>query len=509
MAKRGRGRIIGPALVMLIVAAGLPLAPAAPLPGGALPATLPLGGLDGVDPLRHLPSAACGLVGAGLTGRCERWSASHPGGTAGAAAHGVAASPDGSRVYVTARAAGEGSRNGASDILTLAYDTTDGRLLWTSRYEGPGQGEDAPAGILAAPRADIVLVAGTSWGGSTGFDWVVLALHGSTGEVLWVARETGPAGSSDAAFGMDLDPTGSRLFVAGWREGGRNPFDLDYQVVAYDTATGSRMWSATFNGPDDGGDVALALAVSSDGARVYVTGESWKDGSAEDIVTLSLDASTGHEAWAARHATPGWDRAIRIAADPSGGTVVVAGGIAGPSFDAVVLAYDASTGALRWSATYAGPGGGYDFASALGFHPGGTEIYVASTSTGILSRWDFLVTAHELDSGSVLWRSRSDGRLGDDAAQALGVGHDGACVYITGRSDGPQVHADFLTIAYDSASGEERWRARHGGSIHGPASAKALTLLPQRNALVVSGTASSLQGSASIVTAAYDAPCSR
>jgi hypothetical protein len=49
---------------------------------------------------------------------------------------------------------------------------------------------------------------------------------------------------------------------------------IDYGTIAYDTATGARLWTRRYNGPGNGFDGPLGLACSPDGATAIVTGQS-------------------------------------------------------------------------------------------------------------------------------------------------------------------------------------------------------------------------------------------
>jgi DNA-binding beta-propeller fold protein YncE len=97
----------------------------------------------------------------------------------------------------------------------------------------------------------------------------------SPGSELWVKRYNGPASSFDGARAVAVSPDGSRVFVTGASDGSPDTAN-DYATIAYDAATGSRLWLARFNGSAaDLNDAARAIAVSPDGSTVFVTGESY------------------------------------------------------------------------------------------------------------------------------------------------------------------------------------------------------------------------------------------
>jgi hypothetical protein len=48
----------------------------------------------------------------------------------------------------------------------------------------------------------------------------------------------------------------------------------DYLTIAYNAATGARLWVERYNGPPNGDDAARSLAVSPSAGPVYVTGYS-------------------------------------------------------------------------------------------------------------------------------------------------------------------------------------------------------------------------------------------
>jgi hypothetical protein len=82
-------------------------------------------------------------------------------------------------------------------------------------------------------------------------------------------------------------PDGSKVFVTG---GSRGPYVAGvlpgYATLAYDAATGSRLWLARYTTPH-GAALAFALAVSPEGSKVFVTGI---DGG---YATVAYDTATG------------------------------------------------------------------------------------------------------------------------------------------------------------------------------------------------------------------------
>src|SRR5207248_1383104 len=104
-------------------------------------------------------------------------------------------------------------------------------------------------------------------------------------------------------------PDGSKVFVTG--ESGSGGGVTDAETIAYDTSTGTALWKQRYDGPASGSDDGVALQVSPDGTRVFVTGDSEGVGSGDDYVTVAYDTVTGHQGWAARYDGPasGFDAA--------------------------------------------------------------------------------------------------------------------------------------------------------------------------------------------------------
>jgi WD40 repeat protein len=226
------------------------------------------------------------------------------------------------------------------------------------------------------------------------------AAFATPGSQLWANRYNGPANSDDTATALGVSPDGSTVFVTGYSPGTTTSWD--YATVAYNAATGSKVWAKRYNGPASSTDRAIALGVSPDGSTVFVTGSSYAGAAdAYDYATVAYNASTGSKVWAKRYNDPvnkGNEIARALGVSPDGSTVFVTGGTYGEftqsSYDYATVAYNASTGAKVWSKRYNGPGNGDDLAAALRVSPDGSTVFVTGHSSGSTTSADYATVAY-------------------------------------------------------------------------------------------------------------------
>jgi outer membrane protein assembly factor BamB len=202
--------------------------------------------------------------------------------------------------------------------------------------------------------------------------------------------------SGDFARAAAAGPGGATVFVTGGAGG-------DYVTVAYNAATGAQRWASRYNGPASGDDEAGSLAVSPDGAAVFVTGTSQGD-----YATVAYNAATGAQLWASRYSGPSNDSADSVAVSPDGATVFVTGTsrAATSGLDYATVAYNAATGARRWASRYNAPAHRDDAASSLAVSPGGATVFVTGTSRGRTSGQDYATLAYNAATGAQRWASR-------------------------------------------------------------------------------------------------------
>lgn len=266
------------------------------------------------------------------------------------------------------------SETGLSDYYTIKYDT-NGQTLWSMRYDS---GDDSPqiAQVLTIDALDNVYVSGGGCAGllCTDFDYQTVK-YDAAGVEQWVATYAGPGGNEDMVYGIAVDAAGT-VYVTGRSFGESGTFDYATTQIHAD---GSDGWARRYSTPGSGEDQATALAIDAAG-DVYVTGYSaLTDESTYDVVTIKYAGSDGTELWFDRYDGPnqGHDIALALALDADGLPVVT-----GQSEeDYLTLKYD-NAGDPLWVRTFAGPEGTTDTARALVVDSQGRVTITGHLGTG-------------------------------------------------------------------------------------------------------------------------------
>jgi DNA-binding beta-propeller fold protein YncE len=214
---------------------------------------------------------------------------------------------------------------GAEGSVLTAAMAAGGSQLWAKRYDGPASQLDQATAVAVDPKGGRVFVTGYDFGTTTGWDYATVAYNASTGAMLWVKHYNGPGVGHDEAFAIAVAPDGSRVYVTGF---GYSVTTLnDYTTIAYDASTGAKLWVKRYAGPANSEDEARAIGVSPDGSTVFVAGRSFTENEPSDYVTVAYRASDGSPLWTRRYNGPGdsGDEVAGLAVSPDGATVFVAG----------------------------------------------------------------------------------------------------------------------------------------------------------------------------------------
>jgi len=117
---------------------------------------------------------------------------------------------------------------------------------------------------------------------------------------------------------------------------------------------------------------------------------------------------------------------------------------------ALVVAYDAATGELRWSSRYDGPAGCNDYANdyANAVAAGTGAVYVTGASEAPGTRLDVATVSYDAATGEELCVARYDGPAGGgDLGRAVALGPDGS-IYVAGETTSRRGYHDYVTIRY-------------------------------------------------------------
>ena len=242
-------------------------------------------------------------------------------------------------VYVTGNSL---NSNGNYDIATIKYNSF-GQLQWVKRYNGFSNGLDVACG-LETDAAGNVYVGGTSDSAGTLYNYLVIK-YSSNGNILWTNRYNGPGNDGDWAKAMVLDDS-ENVYVTGWSVG--NGTNTDYATVKYNTS-GVKQWAARWDDPASSFDYAYDIAVDGN-ENVYITGVSQGMGTDNDYTTVKYN-SLGEQQWAVPYngQSNGSDVAYHVTLDYLGNVYVA--GYSNNNTEYATIKYNGE-GILQWNESY-------------------------------------------------------------------------------------------------------------------------------------------------------------
>jgi outer membrane protein assembly factor BamB len=217
---------------------------------------------------------------------------------------------------------------------------------------------------------------------------------------------------------------------------------------------GNRLWQVKFDG--GAGRIAQgdSVTASPDGSTVYVSGLSAaaKTLGNGQVVTVAYNAATGAVRWTAVYkSTAHHPRGYTFTAvSPDSSTLFVSGkGVKIPSTGYQTVAFNTATGAQLWQAHTSGDGQ----AESVAVSPDGSAVYV----TGDLKLNVAETVAYNAATGAREWTTTYAGpKKTNPYARQVAVSPDGSTVYTLAEGI-VAGHEAYLVLAYDATSGAQLW----------------------------------------------------
>jgi hypothetical protein len=429
------------------------------------------------------PALAAGASGGGT----QSWGRSYEVGTP-ATSFDVGVSPDGQTVFTTGQT-GERPRHS----VTMAYDASSGAQKWLDTYRSSSNDKQYDGAVRLAVSPDgskVFITAQSSCGGCSGpgFNGVsTVAYDAATGDRLWVSRYA----ADGAAYSLEASPDGSKVFAQVQRAGGEAS-----ATIAYDASNGDTLWVIEST---DAPVYWEGLAVSPDGSTVYIAGTSQTSDAlcwsyAGGYHVGAYNASDGSLRWSSSYRVKGnfnCGIATSVAASPDGSKVFVTG-YGGHESDssAETVGLDSSNGDQMWSTRTNAVQGGGDGVTHLAVSPDSSKVFVTGRSCLFYPCPDqpFATAAYDSLSGTELWMSEyhSGGR---NYANDIAVSSDGSEVLVTGQETMPCYSTCTVSsinaplISYDPSTGDELWATSYPEN-----SAFALAVNPNGSSVYLAGT---------------------
>jgi hypothetical protein len=363
---------------------------------------------------------------------------------------------DGSgNVYVAGYA---GKHHGSPDAFAMKRNP-QGDTLWTYYYDSGANNEDYATDMVIDNSGNVYITGNST--GSSYFDECITIKISSSGTPLWERRYSPGGNLQSYGNAIAVDVSGN-VYVAGYTDptSGSN----DWLVLKYNSS-GVLQWVDVLNGPGNGEDAALDIAIATNG-NPTVCG-----------YTYSLNASGGINAFVKQYTpsngtawTDTWTNPLFIGADKlygigfvSGGDLLVGGetkNSTGSNMDSFAMRYD-QNGSRTWVTIYEDVTTTQDeYLRKVTLDLSGNVFF-----TGTDFQDGYVTCIHH--DGAMGWRKKWKGPItgGSDVFHSITTDVAGN-VYVTGRGvyQGPDYYGNGgltnMIIAKYSPSGDSLWTYR-------------------------------------------------
>jgi hypothetical protein len=341
--------------------------------------------------------------------------------------------------------------NGGSECVTIKYNA-EGNIVWVNKFIN--YGDKVSCGhTIVKDQENNIYVAGYS-GTDEARDLLLLKIN-SEGQTIWSRTLDGNSINSD--YNDMLTIFKENLYICGGAILNSANF-LDYVLQKYDL-NGNLIWQRSYNGNLNGFDVARSVFADRN-ENIYITGYTENQNTKLDITTIKYN-SDGDEIWVRdfNGSGDGYDWPNHVLVDKFDNVYVEGGSqnvrqtndecmaeLGKCMNDATLIKYLPS-GAIDWVRTYNGPDNMYDCLQGMTLDQE-NNVYVAGRSHNeVAGNNDDIITMKFNTRGDMLWLMKyNSGPSKNDYGNAIVLDNMGN-VYSSGWSNG-RGNIDFIMIKY-------------------------------------------------------------
>lgn len=318
----------------------------------------------------------------------------------------------------------------------------------------------------AAPELGLILLGGQT-GGASRFspeaDATVWAIEAATGAIAWTTRLDVIPDRWDEIFDVAYAPETGLVAVTGHQNTETAADDVLAAVL--DARTGQVLWADHRPIVDGAREAGVAVEFGLDGERLFVAANGWIDGE-NNVLTVAFDAHSGATRWSRLVEASDDPCTGCLAVGPTGRVLVAADGLA-----PIVVGLRGEDGIVLYVAQAGSKLSGLSDPGGLSLHPNGSLAIVVGEWIGISG--PMYAVAFDTGNGTVQWATRI---RGDGFLTSVTFGPDGDRVFVGGGTERRAVgvpaglgSADVLTfpglvVALDAENGTVDWRTPYGGT---------------------------------------------
>jgi len=324
--------------------------------------------------------------------------------------------------FVVATLAALGALLAGGHFAAAVIQDPDAEPGWVYQFTGPTPG--AASANDVATTATTVWVAGSVWT-ETGSDATLARIRPELCEDPVFERWGGAAAGND--YNLDIAVRGSYVYTSGISA---NAANNDLLVIRWASTTGAVKWARRYNGPAGKNDEATDVAVDAKG-NVVVCGWRQTADLTTDWVVLKYGPD-GTKKWTWTYAGPGgvYDYPIEMVLDDTGNVYVTGRSQLDGYVEAAYTVKLSPGGDRLWGRRYRGPEGKTTFGDALVRCPSGGVYAGGTTATTATGRDMYVVRYTAAGVATPLQLFTAGGGATAQDLQDLAVASDGQVVAV-------------------------------------------------------------------------------